>query len=135
VQDGMDGILICKDLQTNHMTYASSNNSPVLIRNNKLIVLPKDNMPIGKGEKTDSFELFHIDAQKGDTLYLMTDGLADQFGGLYQKKLKRKPLHQLLNSISNKPMDLQNKLIEEHFNNWKENLEQVDDVLLVGIKI
>ncbi len=133
--DGMDGILLCKDLQTNQITYSASNNNPLLIQNNKLIVLPKDKMPVGKGEKTNSFTLFNINAQNGDVLYLLTDGYADQFGGHKQKKLKRTSLYQLLVSVSEQPINLQHKIIEDSFNSWKADLEQVDDVLVIGISI
>ncbi len=134
-QDGMDGILLCINKLTNQMTYAAANNEPILISNNNIIELQKDKMPVGKGEKTESFTLFTINANKGDTLYLYTDGYADQFGGEKGKKFKYKQLNELLLSISNKPMLYQKDELNAVIENWKGNLEQVDDVLIFGLKL
>jgi serine phosphatase RsbU (regulator of sigma subunit) len=134
-QDGMDGILLCIDKTTNVITYSSANNSPVLVRDNQITELPKDKMPVGKGEKTESFNLYTIDSQKNDSLYLYTDGYADQFGGPKGKKFKYKPLNELI--TVNAPLNLNHQatILNQHFSDWKGNLEQVDDVLIIGIKI
>ena len=134
-QDGMDGILICYNKQTHVIEYAAANNEPVLIRNNEILLLPKDKMPVGKGEKTNSFALHTIQLQKGDSLYLYTDGFADQFGGPKGKKFKYKPLNELLLNSTELDLEIQKTKLETTFNSWKGNLEQVDDVLLIGIKI
>lgn len=135
--DGMDAILL-KAENTNNtfkIQYAAANNEPVLIRNNKAIPLPKDKMPVGKGEKTESFTLQNMGVIKGDLLFLFTDGYADQFGGPKGKKFKYKQLEDILVANNNKPLIEQKELLEKTFNEWKGNLEQVDDVLLIGIKI
>jgi serine phosphatase RsbU (regulator of sigma subunit) len=134
-QDGMDAILMCFDKETNSITYAGANNHPVLIRNNEIIIFPKDKMPVGKGEKTESFTLQTMDLQKNDVLYLYTDGYADQFGGPKGKKFKYKPLNELLLSISKDSMAMQQKILDTNFVDWKDNLEQVDDVCIIGIRI
>ncbi len=140
-KDGMDGILICIEInllvnsEIKKITYASANNAPVLIRGNNIIDLHKDKMPIGKGEKTDSFTLQTLDVQKGDSLFLYTDGYADQFGGDKGKKYKYKPLNNLLLAINQKSVAEQSLIVKETFESWKGNLEQVDDVLIIGIKI
>jgi serine phosphatase RsbU (regulator of sigma subunit)/Tfp pilus assembly protein PilF len=134
-QDGMDGILLCIDKITNQMTYAGANNEPILISDNNIIELQKNKMPVGKGEKTESFTLFTINANKGDTLYLYTDGYADQFGGTKGKKFKYKQLNELLLSINNKSMEYQKKELNSVIENWKGDLEQVDDILIIGLKI
>lgn len=134
-KDGMDGILICIDKTNNTIEYSAANNEPILIRNNEIIELPKDRMPVGKGEKTNSFKLHSIEVQSGDTLYLYTDGYADQFGGPKGKKFKYKQLNELLLGAIDKPLNEQKNLLETTFGNWKGNLEQVDDVLVIGIKI
>ena len=92
-------------------------------------------MPVGKGEKTNSFTLNTIQLQKGDSLYLYTDGFADQFGGLKGKKFKYKQLNDLLLQNHDALLADQKTTLESTFNTWKGNLEQVDDVLLIGIKI
>jgi tetratricopeptide (TPR) repeat protein len=89
-KDGMDAILICVDRNSEIITYAAANNEPILIRENEVIALPKDRMPVGKGEKDNSFTLHTISAKSGDVLYLYTDGYADQFGGPKGKKYKYK---------------------------------------------
>lgn len=141
-QDGMDGILICYDIQSDlkhqdsiRISYAASNNEPVLIRANETFLLAKDKMPVGKGEKTDSFKTHYIDLQKGDVLYLYTDGYADQFGGSKGKKFKYKSLNDLLLSSSQLGMSEQKDMLLTTFNDWKGPLEQVDDVLVIGIKL
>jgi serine phosphatase RsbU (regulator of sigma subunit)/Flp pilus assembly protein TadD len=134
-QDGMDAILICINKKNNLITYAAANNEPVLIRNNEIIELPKDKMPVGKGEKTDNFTLHTIKHQKNDVLYLYTDGFADQFGGPNGKKFKYKKLNDLLLSVSTENLKNQKEILNGHFENWKGDLEQVDDICIIGIKI
>lgn len=135
--DGMDAILMKFNNSNNGLKieYAAANNEPILIRDNKITVLPKDKMPVGKGEKTESFTLHTIDVQKGDTLYLLTDGIADQFGGPKGKKFKFKQLEEILLANHHLSIIEQRNLLEKTFNDWKGELEQVDDILLVGIKI
>lgn len=133
-KDGMDAILLCVNQTLNIVTYCAANNAPVLIRDNALVDLPKDKMPVGKGEKTDSFTMQEIDIQTGDVLYLYTDGYADQFGGEKGKKFKYKPLNELLLKIHQQPMVEQKQILQTNFNNWKGDLEQVDDVCMIGIR-
>jgi len=134
-QDGMDGILLCIDKTLNQISYAAANNEPILVSDNNIIELQKDKMPVGKGEKKESFSLFTINANKGDTLYLYTDGYADQFGGPKGKKFKYKQLNELLLSINDKQMEHQKDELNSVIEKWKGNLEQVDDILVIGIKI
>ncbi len=136
-QDGMDAILMCfeKTGQGTEITYSSANNSPALIRNGELFSLGADKMPVGKGEKTEPFTLREVSSQKGDSLYLLTDGFADQFGGSKGKKFKSRQLNELILSISNLPAAQQSALLNERFEDWKGNFEQVDDMLVIGIRI
>jgi serine phosphatase RsbU (regulator of sigma subunit) len=134
-QDGMDAILLCVDKLTNSITYAAANNEPILISDKKIKELPKDKMPVGKGEKMGSFTLHSIEAKKGDSLYLYTDGFADQFGGPKGKKFKYKQLNDLLLTNVELPSHQQLEILNTTLKNWKGDLEQVDDVCLIGIKI
>lgn len=134
-QDGMDGILICFDKASNRITYSASHNIPVLIRENKLIKLSADKMPIGKGEKDAAFNLYTIGAEKGDMLYLYTDGYPDQFGGPKGKKFKYNQLNELLLRNSEKEAAMQKEILLLAFVDWKGKMEQVDDILIIGIKI
>lgn len=134
-QDGMDGILICVNNASETISYSAANNAPLLIRNKEVIELPKDKMPVGKGEKTESFSQHSIEVQLGDSLYLYTDGYGDQFGGPKGKKFKNTQLLETLSICSELSLEDQKEIISEKFNNWKGELEQVDDVCLIGIKI
>jgi serine phosphatase RsbU (regulator of sigma subunit) len=73
--------------------------------------------------------------QKHDTIYALTDGMPDQFGGSKGKKYMYKQLKELLISISQLPMIDQKEKLQIEFNNWKGDLEQVDDVLIIGVKV
>lgn len=86
-QDGFDGILLCIDKKTNDITYAAANNSPVIVSKGQVYNLKCDKMPVGKGEKEESFNVYSAGLNKGDTLYCYTDGYADQFGGPKAKNL------------------------------------------------
>jgi serine phosphatase RsbU (regulator of sigma subunit) len=136
-KDGMDGILLCIDKSTAEpkISYAAANNEPILIQAGNIIELEKDKMPVGKGERTESFTTFTIQPQKGDVLYLYTDGYADQFGGPKGKKFKYKPLNELLLSVHQLGVEQQQIMINTKFEEWKGNLEQVDDVCIIGLRL
>jgi serine phosphatase RsbU (regulator of sigma subunit)/lipopolysaccharide biosynthesis regulator YciM len=139
-QDGMDGILLKFKIPKSNehisfMEYAAAHNAPILVRESEILTLGKDKMPVGKGEHLNSFTLQSIQLEKGDTLYLYTDGYADQFGGPKGKKFKYKSLNQLLLSNVNDTMFKQKEVLDSTIHNWQGNLEQVDDVCVLGIKI
>jgi serine phosphatase RsbU (regulator of sigma subunit) len=131
-KDGFDGILLCIDLQTKHISYAAANNAPVIISGNQSTYCECDKMPVGKGERDAAFTLRHIELKAGDTLYLYTDGYADQFGGPKGKKFMYKQLNLLLAEISGKALEEQKDLLNKRFEEWKMTQEQVDDVCVVG---
>lgn len=133
-KDGMDAILICYDKTTSQLTYAAANNKPVLINANGMQEFPADKMPVGLGESTKPFELHSIQVKKGDALYLYSDGYADQFGGPNGKKFKYKMLQAEILKHAHLPFSEQMKRLDEIFENWRGQLEQVDDVLLVGMR-
>jgi serine phosphatase RsbU (regulator of sigma subunit) len=135
-KDGMDGNLLCFNLK-NKVLYAACANNPIwIIRGNELIEIKADRMPIGKHEEDKtSFTLHTLNLQNGDIVYTLTDGFADQFGGPHGKKFKYKKLQELLLSITHEPMEIQKQKLNAIFENWKGNLEQVDDVCLIGVKI
>ena len=134
-QDGMDGVLIKFENPSKKIIFSAANNAPVLIRNNQLVELSCDKMPVGKSTRVSDFNEYSYDLISGDMLYVYTDGYADQFGGPKGKKFKYNQLHQLLVSIANVPVAEQKNLLENKFNEWKGQLEQVDDVCIIGIKI
>ncbi len=134
-QDGMDGAVICFDKMKNTITYASAHNAPIMVRDKNIIEFKADKMPIGKGIKTETFTLHEIDFKKGDTLYFYTDGYADQFGGPKGKKFKYKTLNALLLENSDLPLAKQSEVLLKTFNDWKGELEQIDDVCVFAIKV
>jgi tetratricopeptide (TPR) repeat protein len=133
-KDGMDGILICIDRSSKIISYAGAINAPYIM-NSALQELPMDKMPVGLSDKKDSFTHREISFQHGNILYLYTDGFADQFGGPKGKKIKYKQLNQLLSVNSPRPMAEQKEMLEKAFDEWKGNLEQIDDVLIIGIRL
>ncbi|MDF2448892.1 MAG: protein serine/threonine phosphatase [Bacteroidota bacterium] len=134
-KDGMDGVLIAYHKKEKRIEYSAANNTVVLIRDNKIFELEKDRMPVGKGENEKPFQSFEQQLMSGDVLYLYTDGYADQFGGPKGKKFKYKPLNALLLENSHKSMDSQKDTLNEVLVQWQGNLEQVDDILIIGIRI
>jgi serine phosphatase RsbU (regulator of sigma subunit) len=134
-KDGMDGVLICIDKDTGVIRYAAGNNKPLLISGGQMLELPHDKMPIGIGERQQSFSTYTIDSKKGDHLYLFTDGYADQFGGDKGKKFKHKQLQFKLNEINGLSPDQKKEILNTTFDTWKGMLEQVDDVTIAGIKL
>jgi len=134
-QDGFDGILLCIDKKSNVLSYAAAHNAPIIVRNSEIIELDADKMPVGKGVAHAAFKLYTISVEPNDVLYLYTDGFADQFGGPKGKKFLYKKMNQLLASLYSLPLTEQKQKLEKAFEDWKGSLEQVDDVLVIGIKI
>ncbi|MBI3519856.1 MAG: SpoIIE family protein phosphatase [Bacteroidetes bacterium] len=133
--DGFDGVLLRINTRTREMVYAAANSAPILIANEQIVELPKDKMPVGQYEQMTSFNLHSITCKATDTLYLYTDGFADQFGGPKAKKLKYKQLNEYLVTIKDLPMKEQHQRLNQFFEEWKGSLEQVDDVCVVGLKL
>ena len=135
-KDGMDCSLICFDFLNNKFNYSAANNPIWIIRNNELIELKPDKMPVGKHDRdSESFNQNEIELQKGDVIYTLTDGMPDQFGGPKGKKYMYKQLKELLLSISQLPMVQQKEKLFSEFIKWKSDMEQVDDVLLIGVRV
>ena len=135
-QDGMDGVLCAFDFENNQLLAASANNPIWIIRKNELIEYIPDKMPVGKSPKeTISFRLQTIPLQKEDCIYIFTDGYADQFGGMNGKKFKYKQLKELLLANNCQSMNEQKNTLNKIIEKWKGELEQVDDILIIGIKV
>ena len=133
-KDGMDAVVCKIDIETKKLEYAAANNPVYLVRNNELIVLPAQKMPVGYSDNMESFNTGQLQINPLDVIYTITDGFADQFGGPKGKKFKYKQLKEFLTSISKEPMDKQLNALNLSFENWKGNLEQVDDVCIIGVK-
>ncbi len=135
-KDGMDIALCVINLEDMVMEFSGAFNPLYLIRKGELFETRGDKMPIGINAVVErSFTNHIIKLQKGDLIYLFSDGYADQFGGPDDKKFKYKTLKDSLIKIQGKSMEAQKKELERIFIRWKGDYEQVDDVLLIGLKI
>ena len=134
-KDGMDIALCQYDKLTGKLEYAGAYNSIYLISDGELQEFKGDRMPISYLEDiTQSFQSQKIDINIGDIVYLFSDGYADQFGGADGKKFKYGSLKEYLLKIHKKPMDEQKTLLEKKFYSWKGDREQIDDVILMGVR-
>lgn len=135
-KDGMDLALCVFDHENLQLQYAGANNPLWIVRNNEIIEYKADKMPIGIhfGEEKP-FTNNIIQLQKNDMCYIFSDGYADQFGGKNAKKFKSVPFKSLILEVSQRPMNEQKDLIEQAHLNWKGELQQVDDILVIGFKI
>jgi len=132
VKDGMD-IALCR-LKGNTLTYAGAYNPLWIIRNNEILEFKADRQAIGLIDNPKAFKTVTVELEKGDTIYLFSDGFADQFGGERGKKYKYKPFKNFLISLQEYSMKEQKELLLEEFVKWRGNLEQVDDVCMMGIR-
>jgi len=140
VQDGMDISLLAISYQLLangliQVQWSGAYNPLVYIYNKAVHEVNADKQPIGKVDAPVPFNTHNLTIPKGSTLYLFTDGYADQFGGPKGKKFKYKQLLDVLLSNEDKQVEEQKKKLEETFELWKGNLEQVDDILIIGIKV
>ncbi|MFI5203426.1 MAG: PP2C family protein-serine/threonine phosphatase [Flavobacteriales bacterium] len=135
-RDGMDIGLCCIHLKTYRMIFSGANHPVVVIRKNELIEIKADKPAVGAADVyTHEYATQQIALEKGDRVFLFSDGYSDQFNPLSDKKMTLKRLKQLLVDTSVLPMHHQEKAIEQFFYEWKGDSEQIDDVLIIGIEI
>ncbi|RLD26039.1 MAG: serine/threonine protein kinase, partial [Bacteroidetes bacterium] len=133
-KDGMD-MLVCKiDRKENRLFFAGANNPLYLIRKGALTEFKTDKMPVSIHEVMHPFNGQEINLKPGDTVYIFSDGYADQFGGPLGKKFKYRSLKNLLVSNSDKDMMEQGLLLDQAFERWKGDIEQIDDVVVIGLR-
>jgi phosphoserine phosphatase RsbU/P len=137
IRDGMDVALCCIDFNKQILEFAGANNPLVMVRNNEVIAYEATKAPIGAfvGEKLTNFAQNDIQMQKGDMFYIFSDGYADQFGGSEGKKFMKRKFKELLGEISSQPVNVQKELLEKAHNDWRGDGEQVDDILVIGIRV
>ena len=135
-RDGMDCVLCAFDLENHILNFSSANNPVWIIRDNRIIEYKGDKMPVGKyDDNAKDFTSQSIEIQKGDIIYTFTDGYADQFGGEKGKKFKYKQLQAILLANNQMTMAEQQKLLSNTMREWMGNNEQLDDILVIGVKI
>ncbi len=132
VQDGMD-IDLCS-IEGKTLKYAGAHNPLWIIRDGEIIEIKANKQPIGKYDKLEPYTTHTFELKKDDTIYIFSDGYVDQFGGVKGKKFKTKSFRELLLSIQNKSMNEQRNTINETFEQWRGELEQIDDVCIIGVK-
>jgi serine phosphatase RsbU (regulator of sigma subunit)/streptogramin lyase len=135
VKDGMDIALCALDRKKGVLEFSGANNSLYIIKKGELEEVKADKQPIGKYEFAQPFVNNEIKVEKGTIIYLFSDGFADQFGGEKGKKLKYKPFKEILLSICDKPMVEQKAILQQKFDDWKGEFEQVDDVCIIGVRL
>ncbi len=136
---GMDIALCCIDYPNKKLQFSGAFRPLLVIRDQEIIEIKGDLKKICfdplHHEMLSNFTNHEMEIQKGDTIYLFSDGYVDQMGGAKRKKFLTTRFRKLLISIQNEPLDEQKKILMKRFNEWKGNLTQIDDVLVIGIKI
>ena len=135
LSDGMDIALMSFHLEKKSMRFSGAHNGALIIRNGEPITLAADRKSVGKDYNTDPFSEQDFQLQSGDSIYLFSDGYADQFGGEKNKKFMLKNLVRLLCEISEKPMSDQQRILESTLAKWKGSNEQLDDIVMLGMRI
>jgi serine phosphatase RsbU (regulator of sigma subunit)/tetratricopeptide (TPR) repeat protein len=134
--DGMDIALCSLDLKTNMLLYAGAHRPLVILRGAEVLEYKPTKHSIGGYNVEDKRFVEHeIPLEANDILYLFTDGYTDQFGGPRGKKFKYKQLRELLSQIKGGTMPDQRKMLDQAILNWRQEHEQVDDILLMGVRV
>jgi serine phosphatase RsbU (regulator of sigma subunit) len=139
MKDGMDLSICSLNTKTLELQYAGAYNPLWVIKNStkELIEIKADKKPIGANTEGEAgqYKNNSLQLQSGDCIYVFTDGFADQFGGVKGKKFMSRPMKELLISICNKPMQNQLNILENTICTWQGEHEQVDDILIIGVRV
>ncbi len=136
LKDGMDLTLCVINTSSNMLEFSGAFNPLYLIRDKEIIEIKGDKTMLGPymGFERKKFTNHEIQLEPEDRIYMFSDGYADQFGGPEGKKFKYRRFRHLLLSICDQPLSMQKEILENSLNDWKGNLEQVDDILVIGAK-
>jgi serine phosphatase RsbU (regulator of sigma subunit) len=134
-KDGMEMALCSFDFENNVLRFCGANRPLYRIRKSNLDIFSPQKTAIGFSEEGFKFRNIEIDLQKGDCIYLFSDGYPDQFGGEKDKKLTTKRFRDLLLSIQDEPFQNHGQLLDKFITNWSKNTSQVDDMLVIGVKV
>ncbi len=137
VKDGMDIALCILDTESRTIMYSGANNPLWIIRSgaHEVEQFKADKQPIGKFADAHPFTSHQVSLNPGDIVYVFSDGYADQFGGPRGKKFKYKAFRDLLLENKDKPMEEQRAIIDQQFEEWRGELEQIDDVCVIGVRV
>ena len=134
IKDGLDMCVCQIDFESNEMQFAGANNPLWIISDGQLNEIKGDKMPVAIHDNMPPFTNHIVNLKKGDTFYIFSDGYADQFGGPQQKKILNKNFKMLLQKVQGLPMLEQGTRIDGFFEEWRKELEQIDDVCVIGIR-
>ncbi len=134
-KDGMDIAIIIMDMEKKVLEFAGAFNPLYYIRNGEISQVKADRMPIGIYPVNEPFTNHVMEMQKGDCYYIFSDGYVDQFGAEDGSKLKARKFKNILLSNYQKTMNEQKKLLQKNFYSWKGEIEQIDDIIVIGIRV
>jgi len=135
LKDGMDMTVCLLDSRDNRLQFSGANNPLYVISEGTLTQIKGDKMPVAIHDIMDPFSLHQLYLKQGDTFYTLSDGYVDQFGGPFQKKFLAKNFRDLLLTIQDLPMLDQGTRLDEVFTEYKRGVEQVDDVVIIGVRV
>ncbi len=134
-KDGIDIALCIIDFKNKKIQYSGAHNPLILIRNNELIQIKGDRMPVGIHKNFDkSFTNHELEIFDDDIFYIFSDGYSDQIGGINEQKFMSRNFKNLLLKIHDKPMEEQRQILDTTIEDWKGNYQQIDDILVMGFK-
>jgi len=134
LKDGMDMTICLFDLNTGQLQFSGANNPLYVVSEGLLSQIKGDKMPVAIHELMEPFTLHQLELKQGDTFYTFSDGFADQFGGPERKKFLAKNFRNLLLSIQSLSMIEQRNRLDEVFTDYRKEVEQIDDVVVIGVK-
>jgi sigma-B regulation protein RsbU (phosphoserine phosphatase) len=134
-KDGMEMALCVVDSKKHLLQYSGAFRPMYLLRQDELIVITGDHMPIGFYDEKEAFTNKEVPFRENDMIYLFTDGYVDQIGGLERKTFKSIRLKKLLKEIHDKPLDEQASILREEHEIWRSGSEQIDDIMVLGVRL
>lgn len=137
VKDGMDIALVAIDKKAKKLEYAGAYNPLYLMRGNELVQVKADKFPVGgfMGEKLRNFTLHEFEIAENDMIYIFSDGYADQFGGPEYSKFLVKRFRDLIEKIHQEPVGIQKEILNQILEDWRGDTPQIDDILVIGIRL
>ena len=135
VKEGMEMAIVTINRERDLLRFAGANHPLYKISDRQLDVIPGDKMPVGKHDEMEDFTCHELPVKKGDVVYLFSDGFPDQFGGPDRRKFKYKRFREMLHQHHQEAMEAQMDIYNKTFEDWKGQLEQIDDVLLLGFRL
>jgi tetratricopeptide (TPR) repeat protein/serine phosphatase RsbU (regulator of sigma subunit) len=135
IHDGMDISICAYNTKTKTLEWAGANNSLLLFEIGKLTETKADKQCIGYNDNIKPFTNHQFNLKQATSIYLFTDGFADQFGGQPERKLTKSKFKELLVSIQHLPIQQQGTALDEFISNYKKETEQTDDILVIGVRV